>query len=241
VAQENLSEVFKKTLPFWNVLLETEKEQIITTATRQIYKPKTVIQHSTNANSPGVQIVWHGRARAFISSPDGKQLTLQRVLAEEVFAIGISCILDKCIFDVGLETETQCEIVLIPRDVCKKLFDANIEVKRATINILASKLSKTMHILESVAFTSTKSRLANALIEQSSLAGSLVFKATHANIAFDLGTTREFVSRLLGQFQNDGLVTLRRGKIQINNRQALLDMRGDYLGYISNLLYPKSM
>jgi CRP/FNR family transcriptional regulator len=96
-----------------------------------------------------------------------------------------------------------------------------------------------MRTLEAIAFTSTRSRLANALIEQSFLSGSSLLKVTHAGIAADLGAKREVVTRLLHQFQNDGFVTLRKQSIKIDDLQALMNIRGDYLGYLSNMLYPK--
>lgn len=231
--------VLQKSLPFWEYLTETEKEDLVAGSVLQEYKPGALIHHCTDINSPGVQIVRHGRARVFISSPDGKQLTLQRIGDNQLFVIGVSCLLNNVIFDVSLETETQCEVVLIPRAVCKKLFDANVVVRSASIDLLSSKFATTMRILEAIAFTSTSSRLANALIEQSFLAESSVIRVTHASIAADLGTTREVVTRILHQFQKDGLVTLQQREIRIDNKQALIDKRGDYLGYISELLYPK--
>ncbi|MDR1669818.1 MAG: Crp/Fnr family transcriptional regulator, partial [Oscillospiraceae bacterium] len=183
----------------------------------------------TDESSPGIQIVKQGRARVFINSRDGKQLTLQRILENELSVIGVSCVLDNVIFNVSLETETACEVALIPRVICKQLFSKNIAVKDSVIDMITVKFSQTMRILETVTFSSMGSRLANALIEQSSFAGSEIFTVTHESIAADLGTAREVVTRLLNQFQTDGLVKLLRGKIEINNMQALAAMRGEAL------------
>jgi CRP/FNR family transcriptional regulator len=231
----------KISLPFWGHLNKTEKEDLINYSILQEYKSRALIHHCTDINSPGVQIVVRGKARAFISSPDGKQLTLQRIGDNQLFIIGISCLLNEIIFDVSLETETQCEILLIPRALCKKLFDTNIMARISAIDSLTSAFAKTMRILEALAFTSTKSRIANALIEQSFLSGTAVINATHASIAADLGTTREVVTRILGQFKDDGLITLQQRKIKINKRQELIDIRGDYLGHISKFLYPEPL
>ncbi len=234
-----IENTLRASLPFWSYLAKSEKENLVATSILQEYKPKALLHNCTDKNSPGIQIVRRGRARVFICSPDGKQLTLQRIESDQLFAIGISCVLKDTIFDVSLETETCCEVLLIPRAICKKLFDTNPMVKIATIDVISSKFATTMRILEAIAFTSTRSRLANTLIEQSFLAGSSAINVTHASIAADLGTTREVVTRLLNQFKNDGLVTLRPRIIKIDDKQALMDIRGDYLGYISSLMYPK--
>ncbi|MDR1755036.1 MAG: Crp/Fnr family transcriptional regulator [Eubacterium sp.] len=233
--------VLKTGLPFWEHLTKIEKYDLINNSIMQEYKSGALIHRCTDVNSPGIQIIRHGKARVFISSPDGKQLTLQRIGDYQLFVIGISCLLNETIFDVSLETETQCEVLLIPRVLCKKLFDSNVMAKSIAIDILVSSFAKTMRILEAIAFTSTRSRVANALIEQSFLSGSSVINVTHASIAADLGTTREVVTRILNQFKDDGLVTLQKQKIQIDKKQELINIQGDYLGHINNLLYPKPL
>lgn len=226
-------------LPFWGSLTTPEKEILVSNSILREHKPKALIYNCTDTSSPGIQIIRRGRARIFISSPDGKQLTLQRIEEDQLFAIGTSCVLSEMIFDVGLETETHCEVLLIPRTICKKLFDTNHQVAIAIFGLIASKFATTMRILEAIAFTSMRSRLANMLIEQSFLAGSSVINSAHASIAADIGTSREVVTRLLNQFRKDGLVTLRPKVIRIENKQALIDIRGEYLSYISSLMYPK--
>ena len=194
MTRQNLSNFLMISLPFWEDLSCEEQEYVAVSSILQEYKSGALIQNSTvGADSPGVQIVKRGRVRAFISSPEGKQLTLQRMGDNQLFAIGLSCVFDDAIFDVSLETETQSEMVLIPRSVCRKLFEANHKAKNSMTNIITTRFATTMRILEAVTFASTKSRLANALIEQSSLAGSIVFKATHARMAADIGSTREVV------------------------------------------------
>ena len=235
-----IENALRASLPFWEHLTETEKEHLVTSSELVEYRPRVFIHHCTDTSSPGIQIIRRGRARVFISSPDGKQLTLHRIEdPPQPFAIGVTCVLANTICDVSLETETQCEVLMIPRATCKKLFDTNLRVKAATIDLLSSRFARTMRVLEASTFTGTRSRVANSLIEQSFLAGSSAVNVTHANIAADLGSTREVVTRILNQFQAEGLVTLRQKTIQINNKQALIDIRGGYLGCISDQMYPK--
>ena len=224
--QANLQSVFQASLPFWCDMTDSERDNLVAVSKLKTYKRGTIINNSTDKSGPGVQIVTRGRTRAYISSPDGKQLTLQRIKDNEIYILGVSCVLDNSIFDVSLETETECAVALIPRAACKRLFDTNIAVKNGIISMIASRFSQAMHTLESVAFVSTGSRLANALIEQSVLAGSLTFATTHAKIAADIGSAREVVTRLLNQFQRNGVLTLTRGMIRINDIQAISDMRG---------------
>jgi CRP/FNR family transcriptional regulator len=231
-----LESLLEASLPFWDILTEADKNNLLTCARLQKYKPGTILQHSTDEYSPGVQIVVSGRARAFISSPDGKQLTLKHYIDSEYFVIGISCVFGDYTCDVSVETETECEVLMIPRSAFMPLFDSNLAVRAASMEMLGLKLSRIIHSLEAFTFSGMKSRLANMLIEQSVLAGSPVFKTTHADIAADIGTVREVVTRLLKRFQTEGLLTLYRGKIRLDNIPALMDIRGDFLGSVGSII-----
>ena len=106
----------------------------------------------------------------------------------------------------------------------KYLFDTNPAVKNFTLELIASKFTDVMWLLEQLVFSGMGKRLANALIEQSVLDGTLTLNTTHERIAADLGTSREVVTRLLKQFRLDGLVSLSRGKIRITDEKALRAM-----------------
>lgn len=220
-----MEDLFRACMPFWMDLSETEKKTLLTSTKLQTFKAGIVIPNSTDEDCPGIRIVKQGRVRVYISSPDGKQLTLYRMPdSSKLFIIGFGCVLDQVIFAVNLETETECEIALIPREVCKRLYDTNVQVKTVTVNMLADIFSSTMRVLESVAFSSIGNRLAGALLEQSALTGSSVFKVTHEKLAADIGSAREVVTRQLKQFQLDGLIKYLRGKIEILDRRALEEM-----------------
>ena len=69
-------------------------------------------------------------------------------------------------------------------------------------------------------------RLAAFLLEETSIEGSSTLKITHEKIASHMGTAREVVTRMLRYFQNEGMVRMERGGIQIldeNKLQALCD------------------
>jgi CRP/FNR family transcriptional regulator len=175
-------------------------------------------------------------ARVFISSPDGKQLTLKRILPGDVYTFGISGLLDPP-GPLSIETESACEFLVIPRSVCRELCGSPA-VKDVLIREMQHRFSQVLRIMESVAFSGMGARLANELIEQSHFASSSMFAITHERIAADLGTAREVVTRLLNQFQQDGVVALLRGRIEILKMKELIQIRGEYLGEVSRTIYP---
>ena len=84
-----------------------------------------------------------------------------------------------------------------------------------TNQIMASRLSEIMWLIEQVMWKSFDKRLAAFLMEESVLEDSLILKITHEKIANHLGTAREVVTRMLKYFQTEGVVSLTRGTIEI--------------------------
>ena len=72
-------------------------------------------------------------------------------------------------------------------------------------------------------------RLAALLVEESRLAESASLRLTHDQLARHLGSAREVVSRLLKDFQNDGLVRLGRGGVELLDLPALEALASDSL------------
>ena len=75
--------------------------------------------------------------------------------------------------------------------------------------------------MEQVLWKSFDKRLAEFLLEESNLEGSLVLKTTHEAIGNHLGNPREVVTRMLRYFQSEGMVRLARGTIEITDKGKL--------------------
>ena len=91
-------------------------------------------------------------------------------------------------------------------------------------DLMASRFTDVMWIMEYALFSSFDRRLATFLIEQSNIDESDELVITHEKIANHLGTAREVVTRMLKYFQEEGMVNLSRGKIMIVNRDKLQEL-----------------
>ena len=100
-------------------------------------------------------------------------------------------------------------------DQYKKIHDENAVVKDYTLEMISERFSDIMWLFNQYVFSNVASRLAVAILEHRALAGTDVLTITHDVLARDLGTAREVVTRLLKQFQLDGMVKLTRGKIEV--------------------------
>jgi len=90
-----------------------------------------------------------------------------------------------------------------------------------TNQIMASRFTDVMWLIEQVMWKSFDRRLAHFLIEESVLEDSKVLKITHEKIAAHMGSAREVVTRMLKYFQTEGMVKLSRGTIEIIDEESL--------------------
>ncbi len=209
-----LKEVFEKAFPFWDSLTEEEQTEMILGTTKNVCKKKTKL-HFGGGECTGVQIIEKGRTRIFITSPNGGDITLFRLVDGDVSILSAACMLNGMDVELDMEMETDCIVYTIPKKLYKNLYDENGSVKDYTMEMISEKFSDIMWLFNQFVFSNVASRLAGALLEHRALEGSDILPVTHEVLARDAGTAREVVTRLLKQFQDDGMVRLTRGKVEI--------------------------
>lgn len=166
-------------------------------------------------------MVLKGQLRVFIISDTGKEITLYRLFERDVCILSASCLIKNITFDVHVQAEQQTSMLRITTDVYQQVSRNNPLVQEYTNQLVSSRFSDVMWVVEQVLFMSIDRRLAIHLLEQAAIAQSDSFTATHETIARDLGTAREVVTRMLKRFQEDGLVALSRGGISLLDRDEL--------------------
>jgi len=165
-------------------------------------------------------VVVSGQARVFKSNPDGREITLYRIESGECCILTASCIIGERRFPAFAVTETDVEAVVIPtahfHDWCGRY-----EAWRSYIfAMVLNRLSSTIEYVEEIAFKRLDERLAAYLGDEADDSGRL--RRTHEQIASDLGTSREAVSRALKDLENEGLLTLGRGTIGVSSKSGLV-------------------
>ena len=99
-----------------------------------------------------------------------------------------------------------------------------ITISRLTqydVSLLSGNFSELMWLMEQIMWKSFDKRLAAFLLEEIQLEESDTLRMTHEKIANHMGTAREVVTRMLRYFQNEGMVQLTRGAIEITDRDKL--------------------
>ena len=97
----------------------------------------------------------------------------------------------------------------------------SLPVSKYTNDLMASRFSEVMWLMEQIMWKSFDKRLAAFLLEEAAIDGTKLLKVTHERIANHMGTAREVVTRMLRYFQSEGLVKLTRGTIEIIDEAGL--------------------
>ena len=206
--------------PFWESLTEQQKTELCRNTLKSHCEKKTQL-HFGGGECAGVQIIGSGRVRVFITSPGGGDITLFRLIGGDVSILSAACMLNGMDIELDMEMETDCTIYTIPKKVYRRLYDESAVVKDYTMEMISEKFSDIMWLLNQFLFSNVASRIAGALLEHRALEGGDELSLTHETIAKDAGTAREVVTRILKQFQSDGLVKLGRGKVIIVDPERL--------------------
>ena len=211
---------FAEYLPIWNKLTSQQQERIAGVIEYRKVKAGTVI-HDSSAECLGLIMVRSGQLRAYILSEDGREITLSRLFEYDVSLLSASCVMPDMQFNVMIEVEKDSEFWSIPACLFKNLIDESLAVSNYSTSLLSGNFSELMWLMEQIMWKSMDKRLAAFLLEEARLEESGLLKITHEKIANHMGTAREVVTRMLRYFQNEGMVRLTRGTIQLTDEAAL--------------------
>ena len=209
--------------PVWEKLTEEERELMARSAVPRAAKKGTTL-HNGSADCVGLFIIRSGQLRAFILSDEGREVTLYRLFERDICLFSASCMMQSIQFDVNIEAEKDSELWVVPTDVYKKLMEGSAAVANYTNELMATRFSDVMWLIEQIMWKSFDNRLAAFLLEESQLDGGDTLEITHEKIAAHLGTAREVVTRMLRYFQSEGLVSLSRGSVRLTDPVRLREL-----------------
>lgn len=157
----------------------------------------------------GFPFVLTGGIRVIKRSTNGRELPLYRVLPGDSCIMTSSCLLGQADYKACGITESDTDLVFLPKPAFDQLL-MHAPFRLFVFQLFAERIGELMQLVEEVAFQKLDQRLANLLLGR----GKLI-QTTHQQLADELGSVREMVSRLLKGFAEQGLVRLGREQIEI--------------------------
>ena len=214
---------FQNYFPIWDKLTPAQKEKIAGSAVRRIAVKGTVL-HNGSADCTGLLLVERGQLRSYILSDEGREITLYRLFDRDICLFSASCMMRSIQFEMMIEAEKDTELWIVPADIYQNVMQESAPVSNFTNEIMATRFSEVIWLMEQIMWKSFDKRLAAFLLEESTLEETQVLKITHETIANHLGTAREVVTRMLRYFQSEGMVKLARGTVEICEERRLQEL-----------------
>jgi len=206
--------------PFWQQLMDGEKEIVESSVYTEKYN-KGMLMHRTEDSCKGLMTVLNGQLRTYILSEEGREVTLFRVLSEEVCVLSASCLLDTITFDVLIEATEDTEVLVLPSAVLKQLTEKNPYVELYLYKAATEKFSDVMWTMQQILFLKIDQRVAQFLWDEMIQKSSMTLSFTHDEIAKYIGSAREVVTKVLKYMSKENVVELKRGTITVLDKEKL--------------------
>ena len=152
-----------------------------------------------------------GEIEVYKLSENGKIFRLYTIYPGESCVINLSCILSNSNYSAFARTLTNANVVLIPKNDFLRIFNEESSIRAYVFKLISTRLIEITEKVESIVLKSIDERLKEFLLNEH----HKWIYLTHEQIANQLGSAREVVSRQLKLWENEGKVKLHRGKIEI--------------------------
>mgnify|MGYP001278475118 FL=1 len=195
------------------------RERLLAESQPMTVPPGTVL-FDEHQPCQGFPFVLAGSIRVVKLAANGRELPLYKVLPGESCIITSSCLLGHADYNARGVTESETTLVLLPRALFDKML-GETPFRDFVFDLFAERISELMQLVEEVAFRKLDQRLANLLLGK-----GRQLHTTHQQLADELGSVREMVSRLLKGFADLGLVRLGREQIEILDPAGLRRIAG---------------
>lgn len=184
--------------------------------------PKNTVIFGPGKSPENLLLLLRGTVRVQQLAENGREIVLYRVHAGESCVLTTACLLAYEDYSAEGIAETEVEAVAIPRTVFDDLIANSAAFRDFVFSAYSKRITDLFLVIEEIAFRRMDIRLAQKLLELDD--GTGVIGATHQQMAAELGTAREVVSRQLSEFQRREWVAQSRGEIRILDRAAIRDL-----------------
>ena len=166
-----------------------------------------------------IALLISGVVRVYKIGEMGREITLYRFGNSESCILTANAILDQTTFPAVAVVESDAEAVMIPAETFRDWVRRYDFWREFVFDLLSQRLSSVMTIVDEVVFRRMDARIAALLWNRARPAGRI--RITHQEIAAELGTSREVVSRILEGFASAGLIGSSRGEVELLDQVGL--------------------
>lgn len=191
----------------------------LTARSEVITLPKDTVIFSPHTPPNRLLFLLNGTVRVQKLSEQGREIVLYRVHAGESCVMTTACLLAYEEITAEGIAETDVTAAAIPKAIFDETIAQSSTFREFVFSAYARRITELFHVIEEIAFQRIDIRLAEKLLQLQD--DNQQIRTTHQQLAAELGTAREVISRQLNDFQRRGWITLTRGMIAINTPTAL--------------------
>lgn len=165
-------------------------------------------------------LVLEGCIRVYARAPSGKEIVLYRVEPGDICVLTTSCMLSSTPYPAEGVAEEDVTAIALPKGDFDRLVQSSDAFRTFVLASFGARLAGLVALVEEVALASIGQRLARFLLDRTT-GGSVTLTLTHHDIATEIGSAREVISRQLKLFESSGWVALARGSLRVTDAEAL--------------------
>jgi CRP/FNR family transcriptional regulator len=204
--------------------LEPESRRVLASGLRPVAVPAGTVLFADGTACHSFVLLLEGSVRVQKVAETGREIVLYRVEPGQTCVLTTNCLLAEGLYGADGVAETALRGFTLAPGVFQSLLAASAVFRRFVFSAYATRVSDLLMLIEEVAFGRIDQRLAHHLLSRAVVTdpdGTAVVMATHQDLAVELGTAREVVSRQLKDFERRGWVALARGRVSLLMTEAL--------------------
>jgi CRP/FNR family transcriptional regulator len=161
-------------------------------------------------------LIMSGSIKILREDSDGKELLIYHVRQCQTCAMAITCCMGDAKSNIRAVAEEDCTLIAVPTQVMDEWSTIYPSWKHFIMRSYQSRFEELLQTIDSIAFQKLDDRLEKWLIERAGHGVNKIIHATHSEIANELHSSREVISRLLKKMESQGILSLGRNKIEMH-------------------------
>jgi len=189
---------------------------------RIIEAPADSLLFSPGDSCENYLFLLEGQVKVFSTANNGREILLYRIRPGETCILSTNCFLGSQYYPASAKTETHCQALSIPASALREAMSKSSLVQLLLMDDLSRRIGCLIELVSELAMERLDVRLARHLLQLCT--NNRVVNTTHEELATEVGTAREVISRQLRKFENEGWIETTRGKILIHQHTPLKNL-----------------
>ena len=210
-----LQEIFKKTYPQLTDIDDPAWLDVLNNADIKHLPADTLVMEPPSPCSH-FMLILKGTVRVYQQTPEDREITLYRSYRGDLCVLSINGLMHKRDFGAFAKTESEVIALMLSRDQFMQAMQLSTIFCEFVLTNMTDRIHDVLELIEATVFESLDTRLMCYLNRLSRTTGSDIFHLTHQELARELGTSREVISRILKAFERQGCLIQERGVIHLS-------------------------